>query len=192
VAPRISPLSEPYAPEVAERLAAMTPPGAPPIRLFRTLVRSLPLAAALHGWGSYCLSRRSTLSLRDRELAIDRTAARCGCEYEWGVHVAFYGERVGLTDAQLRSIARGSATDPCWSGHDALVIEAVDALYDTGTVDDALWARLAGEFADEQLLDLTLLCGWYHAISFVANAAGVEPEDWAPRFADVAGGPAGG
>lgn len=36
-----------------------------------------------------------------------------------------------------------------------------------------------------QLLDLFLLAGWYHAISFAANAAGVEPEDGAPRLADV-------
>jgi hypothetical protein len=30
---------------------------------------------------------------------------------------------------------------------------------------------------------LFLLAGWYHAISFAANAARVEPEDWAPRLA---------
>ena len=38
---------------------------------------------------------------------------------------------------------------------------------------------------DEQLLDLTMLCGWYHAISFAANAAQVGSEPGAPRFADV-------
>jgi alkylhydroperoxidase family enzyme len=160
-------------------------PGVAPIRLFRTLVRNLPMAAGVHAWGSYYLSRRLALSLRDRELVIDRTTARCGCEYEWGVHVAFNGERVGLTPDQVRSIAHGSPVDSCWSTHDALVIEAVDALHDTATIDDALWTRLATELTDAQLLDLTLLCGWYHAISFVANAAEVELEEWAPRFADV-------
>ena len=35
-------------------------------------------------------------------------------------------------------------------------------------------------------LDRHLLCGWYHAISFAANAARVPLEDGAPRFADVA------
>jgi hypothetical protein len=30
-----------------------------------------------------------------------------------------------------------------------------------------------------------MLSGWYHSISYAANAARVEPEDWAPRFADV-------
>jgi hypothetical protein len=30
-----------------------------------------------------------------------------------------------------------------------------------------------------------MLCGWYHAISFTANAARVEREKGAPQFADV-------
>jgi alkylhydroperoxidase family enzyme len=185
VAPRIAPLSEPYAPEVAERLEAMMPPGEPPIRLFRTFVQNLPMTAGLNAWGSYYLSRQLSLSLRDRELVIDRTTARCGCEYEWGVHVAFYGARVAMTPDQIRSLAHGSAADPCWDAHDALVIEGVDALHDTATIDDELWGRLAEAFTVAQLLDLLLLCGWYHAISFAANAAKVEPEDGAPRFADV-------
>ena len=37
-----------------------------------------------------------------------------------------------------------------------------------------------------ELLDLMMLCGWYHAISFTANAARVPREPGAPRFADVA------
>lgn len=183
--PRIEPLSEPYAPEVADRLRSLMPTGAPPIRLFRTFVRNLPMAAGLNAWGSYYLSRRLSLSLRERELVIDRTCARCGCEYEWGVHLAVYAERAELTAEQARSITHGSAVDPCWDARDALVIEAVDALHETATIDDELWARLASVFGDAQLLDLLLLCGWYHAISFAANAVRVEPEDAAPRFADV-------
>ena len=41
-------------------------------------------------------------------------------------------------------------------------------------------------FSDAQLLDLTMLAGWYHAISFTARAAGVPLEPGAPRFADYA------
>ena len=43
----------------------------------------------------------------------------------------------------------------------------------------------AAEFSEAQLLDLLLLCGWYHAISFTANAARVALQDGAPRFGDV-------
>jgi hypothetical protein len=31
---------------------------------------------------------KGPLSLRQREIVIDRTTARLGCAYEWGVHVA--------------------------------------------------------------------------------------------------------
>jgi alkylhydroperoxidase family enzyme len=186
VAPRIEPVSEPYAPDVAARLAALMPPGVPPIRLFRTFVRNLPMAAGLNAWGSYYLSRKLSLSLRERELVIDRTTARCGCEYEWGVHIAFYADRIELTPEQIRSLAHGTAIDPCWQPRDALVLQAVDALHDTSTIDDELWSRLSASFTEAQLLDLLMLTGWYHAISFAANAAQVQLEDWAPRFADVA------
>jgi hypothetical protein len=51
-------------------------------------------------------------------------------------------------------------------------------------VADGLWAALADAFDERQLLDLLLLAGWYHAISFVARAARVANEPAAPRFAD--------
>jgi alkylhydroperoxidase family enzyme len=185
---RIGPAQPPYSPEVAERLAAMMPPGVPPILLFRTFVRNLPMATAMGTWGGYELSRRLSLTLRDREIVIDRTCARCGCEYEWGVHVAFFAERAGLSGAQITSLTHGAASDACWNGdRDRLLIEAADALHGTADIGDELWSRLAGVFSPEQLLDLLMLCGWYHAISFAANGARVACEDGAPRFADAGG-----
>jgi hypothetical protein len=82
--PRINPVHPPYEGDVGGRLSAMMPTGAPPILLFRTFVKNLPMAEAMGSWGRYELSRRLSLSMRDREIAIDRTCARCGCEYEWG------------------------------------------------------------------------------------------------------------
>jgi len=183
---RIAPAEPPYAPRVAERLRTMMPDDqAPPIALFRTVVRNLPMADAMGAWGGYELSRRLSLTFRDREIVIDRTTARCGCEYEWGVHVAVFAAKADLTPAQITSLAHGTATDACWTGYrDRLLVEAVDELHDGGTIDDGLWARLSDVLTTEQLLDLPMLCGWYHAISFTANAAGIENEPFAPTFAD--------
>ncbi len=36
----------------------MMPPGVPPILLFRTFVRNLPMTTAMGGWGGYELSKR--------------------------------------------------------------------------------------------------------------------------------------
>jgi alkylhydroperoxidase family enzyme len=154
----------------------------PPINLFKLFARNRPMAEAMVGWGSYELSKRLSLSMRQRELVIDRVTARCGAEYEWSVHVAHFGDRVGLTHAQLVSLTSGSPADACWAPDERALLLAVDELHDHHDLSDATWAAL--DLTDEQRLDLLLLAGWYHAISFVARAARVPLEPGAPRFAD--------
>jgi alkylhydroperoxidase family enzyme len=183
---RISPVEPPYEGDVGDRLEAMMPAGIPPILLFRTFVKNLPMAEAMGGWGSYELSKRLSLSMRDREIVIDRTCARCHCEYEWGVHVAFFADRVGLTPEQVASLTRGASTDPCWSDpRDRVLINVADALHDVSRIDDELWEDACQELNEGEVLDLLMLCGWYHAISFTANGVELENEDGVPRFADV-------
>jgi alkylhydroperoxidase family enzyme len=183
---RIAPLEPPYTAEVAAQLVSMMPAGVPPIGLFRVLARNLPMTEAMHGWGRYELGRQLTLTMREREIVIDRTCARCGCEYEWGVHVMMYAQRVELTPGQLTSLVHGGPHDPCWtSERERLLIGTVDALHEVNDIDDDLWGRLGAVFDEHELLDLLLLCGWYHAISFVATSTRVPYEPGAPRFTDV-------
>jgi alkylhydroperoxidase family enzyme len=189
MSPRIEPLEAPFAEDVAPTLARMMPPGVPPIALFRTFARNLPMARAMREWGGYELSRAMSLTLRDREIVIDRTCARCDCEYEWGVHVAFFAERAGFTHDQVESLTHGGPDDPCWtSERDRDLVAAVDALHDCADIGDELWSRLARHFTEAELLDLTMLCGWYHAISFCARAARTPLESGAPRFVDFVAG----
>ena len=102
------------------------------------------------------------------------------------MHVAFFAERVALSAEEVRSLTAGGAADPCWTEpRDRLLVESVDQLHDMSDIDDELWDRLASAFDAPQLLDLLLLCGWYHAISSVARATRVTLEGFAPRFADV-------
>jgi len=187
VTPRIGALEPPHEPAVSAQLRRMMPPNVPPIALFRTVVRNLPMAEAMTLWGSYELSRSLSLSLRDREIVIDRTCVRCGCEYEWGVHIAFFAARARLDHHQVRSLTHGAADDARWTvERDRLLISAVDALCDHHDIDDGLWAALRGEFNDSEVLDLTMLCGWYHAISFTARAVRVPLEAGSPTFAGLA------
>ena len=182
---RIPPLEQPYLPETAAVLCRMMPGDEEPIALFRMYARNRHLAEALHSWGSYQLSRRLGLGLRDREIVIDRTCALCGCEYEWGVHVARFAARARLAPAQIGSLTHGTSADACWTAErDRLLLDAADALHTDHDIDDALWTRLSAEFNPEQLLDLFMLCGWYHAISFTARAARLAPEPGTPRFRD--------
>ncbi|MFI5888227.1 hypothetical protein [Streptomyces sp. NPDC051554] len=83
-----------------------------------------------------------------------------------------FAERVGLTREQAASLVHGGPADECWtSERERLLILAVDALHERSDIDDALWTRLVSVFDELQLLDLLLLCGWYHAVSFAARAA---------------------
>ena len=71
--PRVAPAGPPYDAATAAALEAL----GPPIALFRVFARRPDRARGIHGWGSYYLSRRAALTLRQRELVIDRTTARC-------------------------------------------------------------------------------------------------------------------
>ncbi len=190
--PRIEPLSAPYDQPVAQYLAGTMPAGQEPIKLFRTLAVNLEMAGAMSAWARHELGRHLAISLREREILIDRTCARCGCEYEWGVHVAYFGQRAGLSQAQVRSLSFGGPADPCWDSEaERLLIRVADELHERSDVSSRLWDDLTSHYSHAQLLDIIMLCGWYHAISYVSNASGVEPEAWAPTFAEYAAAPAG-
>jgi hypothetical protein len=123
------------------------------------------------GWGRYYLSRQSALSLRHRELVIDRTTALCGADYEWGVHVSAFAVKAGLTGPQVRSLGGGQPDDSCWDDPaDRAVLRAVDELHASSDLTDEGWDRLADAVGEDGALDLLLLCGWYHAISFTVRA----------------------
>lgn len=183
--PRILPLAPPYIPELAELLARITPPGAPePLALFRVIARHPELAGRMRAWGGYFLSPKALLPLRDREVVINRVCARCGAEYEWGVHVAAFGQAAGFTAAQNRAIADPDADDAALTARDRLLVQWVDELHDSSAVSDALWAQMATHWDERELIELMMLAGWYHAIAYVCNAARVPLEAWAARFPD--------
>ena len=182
-APRIVPLEPPFDAETDALLKKMTPPAAPePLALFRVLARNPRLAERMLSTGGHFLGKHSSLPLRDREIVIDRACARCGAEYEWGVHVAAFAKAAGLTDAEVRHTVSYPADPDAWAPNEAALIAMVDALHETSTIDDALWAELARHYDDAQLVELLMLAGWYHAISFVCNAARVPLESWQARL----------
>jgi alkylhydroperoxidase family enzyme len=178
--PRIAPIDPPYPPEVQAEFDRIMR-GAPPLALFRTVARN---PRVLQRMMAGSLLDRGSVSLRSRELMILRVCARCGAEYEWGVHVATFGAKAQWTPDQLRSTVHGSADDACWSPEDRLVIRLADQLHDTSRVDDALWSDMSVHFAPDALVELIMLAGLYHAVSYMVNATGVRHEEFAPRFAD--------
>jgi 4-carboxymuconolactone decarboxylase len=181
--PRIAPLQPPYEPAIEAMLKKWMPPGSAlePLALFRTLAihdelfgRLRPLGAGVLGHGR--------IEPREREIVIHRVCARTGAEYEWGVHVVAFGKPLGLSDEEISATVDASPEDPVWSEPDRLLIRLVDELHDTCTVSPSLWSALAERYADDQLLELVIIAGWYRLLSGVINAVGIELEPWAARF----------
>jgi alkylhydroperoxidase family enzyme len=177
--PRIAPAEPPYAAEVQARLDTLMPPGVAPLLLFRVLARDQRLFERFMGGG---LLDKGHLTLRQREIVIHRVTARCGAEYEWGVHAAFFARRAGLDAEQLRSTVHGGPGDACWAPPDALLIRLCDALHAECTVDDALWSELRTAFSEEAILELLLLAGFYRTVSYLGNALHLPLERFAARF----------
>src|SRR5437763_17016516 len=117
--PRIAPAEPPFEPQVAAELQRIMPPGGTPLVLFRTLARSPRVFAKLFAGG---LLDKGALSLRQREIVIDRTTARLGCEYEWGVHIAFFADRVGFTPRHVAATVAADADAAAWTSDDRALI----------------------------------------------------------------------
>src|SRR5947209_8094875 len=158
---RIAPIDPPYPQDVQAEFDKLMR-GAPPLLLFRTVARNPRVLQRMMAGG---LLDRGSISLRSRELMILRTCARCGAEYEWGVHIATFGAKAQWTPEQARSTVHGGAGDPCWGDEERLVLRLADQLHDASRVDDALWKEAAAHFAPDQLVELIMLAGLYHAVS---------------------------
>jgi alkylhydroperoxidase family enzyme len=169
----------PYPPELQAVFDQVMPPGVAPLALFTTLART-PRVYQRFRAGS--LIDRGPVPLRLREIMIDRICARCGCAYEWGVHIAFFAERVKLTPAQIAATVHGGADDPAWSGEEQLVLRLADELHDSAGISEGLWAALAAAFSVEQIMELIALAGFYHTVSFFANGLKVPLESFAAAF----------
>lgn len=179
---RIPPLEPPYDDETARTLSRLMPPGMQPIRIFRTLARNHAiLEKMLRGLGTYLLNY-GTVEPLEREITIARATARCGAEYEWGVHIAFFGRGLGLTEEQIASTVHGSPSDACWTERQSLLVRLVDELHETATVSDALWGSLEAGWTPAQIIELIAIAGQYHVVSFLVNALRIALEEGAPRF----------
>ena len=122
--PRIAPLAPPYAPEVAEDLRKLMPPGVEPLGLFRTLAHNPRVLRRVRRGG---LLDPGSITVRDREIVILRTTALCRSEYEWGVHVAFFAAAVGLTAEQLAATVSGRLE--AFAPREWPLVEMCDALH---------------------------------------------------------------
>jgi alkylhydroperoxidase family enzyme len=178
---RVAPASMPLPTDIQDAIDAIMR-GNDPLVLFTTLARDRRLFFKFFGSG---LLDRGNLTIRQREIVIDRVTARSGAEYEWAMHVATYAAKAELSEAQIQSLTIGDSTDVCWADEDRVLIRLCDSLHDSCTVDDDLWEHVTKYHSEEAIIELLMLAGFYRMVSYLVNGLRLPLEPNTPRFADL-------
>ncbi len=183
--PRVAPVQPPYTDDLQKSFDVVMPEGVPPLNIFRTVGRNPRVLSRMVRGG---LLDRGSITISDRELVILRACAACNAEYEWGVHAAIYGKKTGFSEQQIAATWSNAVEPDLWSEAQQVLLAMVDALHSDACLPDALWTELTAHYDEEQLVELVMLAGLYHAVSFVVNAFRVENETFA--LSALAGVPA--
>lgn len=181
--PRITPLAAPYPPEIQAHFDQVMPPGVPPLVLFTTLASS---ERAWRKFRSGSLLDGRLLTLREREIVIDRVCARAGCEYEWGVHVTAFAAAARLSRDEIAATLAAPGAPGPWAPNEAVLVAAIDALHDRATLTEAEFAGLQAHYSADQILEVLLLAGFYRTVAYLANGLDLPLEATAARFAQYA------
>lgn len=115
---------------------------------------------------------------RAREALILRVTSVARSTYEWSGHVVA-ARAAGLDDNTIRGIRDGSYVG--LSAREAAAARFGEAV-ETSSVDDVIWQETSVYFDDAQMVELTVLAGFYGLACRTALALGVELE---PEWSDV-------
>lgn len=172
--PRISPLEEDNWTEDQQQIFRGQKMRGKAQNIFKTMANHEKLAKRWLVFGNHILSK-SSLSARDREIAILRMGWLCQSGYEWGQHVII-GRAAGLTDDEISRIKEGADADG-WTDHEKLIIAATDELHGDAFISDDTWSGLTKTYNTQQMMDLVFTCGQYNMVSMALNSFGVQLDD---------------
>ena len=186
--PRLAPLAREDWPaetrEVMQRFQRPESPGTgDALNIFKTLAHHPDLLKRWTVFGNHVLYK-STLSAREREIAILRVGWLCRAEYEWAQHVVI-GRKAGLSDEDIENIAAGPEA-PGLDPFEAVLLRAVDELHADSMIGEDTWKALAERYEAQQLIDLVFAVGQYHLVSMALNTLGVQLDPGLEGFPDTA------
>ena len=119
--------------------------------------------------------RTSSLSGRQRELLVLRTAHNTGSAYEWDHHVV-RSRAIGMADGEIDRGGLGAAA-AAWSDEDALLLTAADDMFAAKEIARPTWSAMCAAFSDQQLLDIVFTVGVYFIMATILKTAQVPDED---------------
>ncbi len=80
-----------------------------------------------------------------------------------------------MTNAEIDRVVLADSS-PLWTDLEKALVDAADQLHDQAWISDRTWAVLAESFDDEQLIEVPMVVGNYHSISFTLRSLGVQLE----------------
>ena len=113
----------------------------------------------------------STLSDRERELLILRTAHLIDSDYEWAHHVR-RGEAAGLTAAEIARVRRG-AREAEWNTGEKALLRLADEMQSVQAITEATARQLHEEIGPAGLIDAIFTVGFYLTLGTILNSFAV-------------------
>jgi alkylhydroperoxidase family enzyme len=150
----------------------------PTVNIYATLVRHPEAAAAMVNLGRTL--RAGRLPARHREILILRTGCNCSSEYELAQHYRA-ATAIGMTGEDIERLERGPDA-PGWDAFEATLCLAADELHVEHVISDQTWTTLSERYDEQQMIEVPMLVGYYHLVSYTLNSLGVPIEEGTPGF----------
>ena len=166
--PYVDPASA--SPEIREALEVL-----PPLNIFRTVAHADTAVRPLLRLGGAILGQ-GELDPRRRELAILRTAAVTGAEYEWIQHEAI-ARTTGASDEQMAAVKAGDLEADGLDDDDRLVLLCAEELLRNDTIGEATFAAARERLSDREIVELILTVGYYRMLAGVMNSVAIDLDE---------------
>ncbi len=119
--------------------------------------------------------KASSLSSRQRELIILRTAHNCQSDYEWQHH-AERGLQAGLSKAEISRVRDGPGATG-WRADESILLSAADDCHRDFCISAKNLQKMNQNFNAQQQLDVAVTVGIYMTLALIIKTHDVPMED---------------
>lgn len=116
-----------------------------------------------------------SLSPRQRELIILRTAHNCEADYEWRHHVE-RGLQAGLDEAEIQRVRQGPGATG-WQADESVLLSAADDCHRDFCISRENLQEMERLFSARQQLDVTATVGMYMTLALIIKTHDIPLED---------------
>jgi alkylhydroperoxidase family enzyme len=161
------------------------PPNRPPLLYLELAANTAVVRSFAEGpiAGLRGLMHTGQISSADRELCILRVTARKGAAHEWGVHVAYFGKKSGLSPSQVEATAASAvAPQPPWTERQSAIIAIADAVADCRALTPTENGHVGKCMSDAERAEFVVLASLYLGIAAMCAVFAVPVEPGTPQM----------